>query len=151
MYFLKNTDDFWAGQLAISLVVFIVFHFLQRLLQKWRCLARILSGFKWAVSFWKIFLDNSQYLSFRAFQQLRDLSSINFPQGAHYTNMILLYTTLFLVVLLVIGFYLYLLKWVPGNVLIFWDLTKPSKRTIYYVSTSFSLRVCSGATHALLY
>lgn len=81
MYFLKNTDDFWTGQLPISLFLFIILHFWHRLLRKWRRLARLLNGFKWVASFWKIFLDNAQYLSFRAFQQLRDLSSIGLPLG----------------------------------------------------------------------
>ena len=151
MYFLKNTDDFWTGQLPISLTLFIILHFLQRLLRKWSRLARLLNGFKWVASFWKIFLDNAQYLSFRAFQQLRDLSSIGLPLGGYYTNLLLLYTTLLLVMLLGIGFYTYLLKWVPRNVLIFWEITKPSKTTICYVSIYFSLKVCTGATHALLY
>lgn len=151
MYFLRNTSEAWAGQLPTSLVVFIFFHFLQKLVRRWKILARMLSGFKWTASFWRIFLENCQYLSFRVFQQLRDLSPRGLPQGVYYANMIVVYTTLLLVVLLGISFYMYLHKWATGNVLIFWDLTKPSTATIWYVSAYFSFRVCSGATHAMLY
>lgn len=151
MQFLKNTDDFWVGQLPISLFTFVILHYIEKLFGKRRWVVRVLSNFRWFGFLWTLLLDNVQNLSFRFFQQLRDVvPSGRLQAPLLYFNLGVAYCTFLLVLLLVNHYYSYLLRWVPGGAILFLDGLRPSRRSAWYAATMFLLRILSGATHALL-
>lgn len=67
-----------------------------------------------------------------------------------YLNLATAYIVLLLLLLMMFLYYVYLLKWLRQDIMVFWELTYPSRGTICYVTLVLFLRFVSGAVHALL-
>lgn len=110
MYFLNNARDYWLSNAPLTIFTFSLLMLLYKRIQRY-CISRLLLGFSTASYLASSLIgDNVQYLSFRAFQQLRCLT----PRSPlEYLSIILAVTCLFVVVTAV-GC-LYLMIWSGGK------------------------------------
>lgn len=140
------------GQMPLGIATFLLLHLLEKLMSRWRWywLTRFLRSFRWLLSTFWLFLGNVQYLSFRAFQQMRDVVPPN-NSLAYRINLIAAYTTLFFVLVLAISYYAFVLKWSKKGTQTLWNLTRPTTPTLLYAGSLFLMKFVAGAVHALIY
>jgi hypothetical protein len=149
--FMQTTVDFWCSMVPLTVVSFftihIVLHFMKNNWFK-RFLIRFTVKATVLVS---IFGDNVQYLSFRCFSQLYDIS-IN-PQAKIFStlNLTMSYIVLICTLAFVCVFYV-LLKYIENKqAYVFAEGFKRCNRGYFYLAQMNAMRFLLGALHAILY